>query len=117
MRRAGSLGLLVAALLHGGVVYAFASSNTLPSGGSGEGSGAVSGVVVEDIDYRLRDSDPSRIDAVQFRLNEGPAAGSTVAVNVDGTWHDCSHSGSDVSCGLGGIPVAQAGELRVVVAD
>lgn len=124
------LGLVATALAMTAVVsvsYAFAASNTTPPSKAGEGASVTSGYTINAISYTLDGTDPTLVDAVDFKLTPAPSVlDGNVAVakiqvdSVVGTWYDSVISGQAVSCNTtpGGAPLASAiNELKAVVAD
>ncbi len=99
----------------------FAAQNTVPDSRAGDGDGAISGFTVSAIHYGLDATDPSVIDTVEFTLDPAPATAATVKVRLDASttdWYDCTVSGADATCTIGGaVTVLDADELRVVAAD
>jgi hypothetical protein len=112
--------VLLAAVLASGS-YALTAANTVPASKAGDGEGAVSGYTASAIHYNLNATDPGTADSVQFNLDEAPAAGGTVKVQVvdGGDWHSCTNLLVAVTCsfGLTGEPVADIDQLRVVAAQ
>lgn len=114
------------------VAYAFAAANVVPTSGAGDGSGAISGYTVANIDYLVTDggnSDPSTIDRVTFDLSD-TADGITVGqprdvtislVSGGTTYYACTITGSGpwaASCPVtGGASVLLADELRVIAVE
>lgn len=99
------------------VVTAFAASNTVPGTNAGDGSGAISGYTVSNIQYNLNAGDPGVIDSVTFDLN---ASANTVVIELDGAEYSCSVSGgTSVTCDTtsGSPTVAGASTLRVIAGD
>ena len=96
--------------------YGFAASNTFAGGKTraGDGSTDISGYQVSNIHYNLN-TDPSKIDSVQFDLND---SASTVEIQLDGTtspWITaCSASSNTWTCLTPGETVLGASNLRVV---
>jgi hypothetical protein len=80
--------VLVVVLLGMIGTYAFTASNTVPATQAGAGSGAISGYTISSVAYTL-DTDPTKINAVDFTIN--PAAAGTVKIQLvsGGTWYDC----------------------------
>jgi hypothetical protein len=99
--------------------YAFASSNLGPTSGQGDGAGAISGYVVNDVHYTLGANDATRVSAVSFSL-AGAGKPGTVRAALDGDWLSCAPSVTPQhwSCPVpGGVAVADVTELRVVAAQ
>ena len=122
----------IALLLVMSVAYAFAAANVVPATGAGDGSGAISGYTVANIDYLVTDggnTDPSTIDRVTFDLSDTPD-GITVGqprdvkislVNGSVTYYNCTISGAGPwagSCPItGGASVLAANELRIIAVE
>lgn len=103
-------------------VSALTAGNTVPDSRAGDGSGAVSGYVVTDVDYGLNATNPQNIDEVTFTLDAAPAAGSDIKVRLVSTssnWYDCTTVGADATCATTTptVAVADADELRVIAVD
>ena len=99
------------------VVTAFAAANTVPGTNAGDGSGAISGYTVSNIQYNLNAGDPGVIDSVTFDLN---ASANAVVIQLDGTQYTCSGTpGTSISCDTssGSPTVAAASTLRVIAGD
>ncbi len=108
--------LLIAlvAFVFAGIATAFAAANTVPGTYAGDGSGAISGYTVSNIEYTLNNTNPADIDAVSFTLS---ATARTVRIQLssNGTWYSCSNtSGNNWSCTTSGASVLNATSLRVV---
>ena len=84
------LGLILLAVL----IYALAAANIVPVTGAGEGSGAVSGYTITNIDYTLLASDPTRLDGVSFDVDPTAGAGAagvvTITVDAGANWISCT---------------------------
>jgi hypothetical protein len=77
--------------------YAFTASNTVPATQAGAGSGAITGYTISNVAYTLN-SDPTKIDAVDFAIS--PASAGTVKIQLvsGGAWYSCTNSSGSVSC-------------------
>ena len=100
---------------------ALTSSNTVGAASAGEGAGAVSGVLVSDIDYELG-ADPTLFERVGFTVDRSLGVAAEITVRLDSTstnWYPCRVTGRAVSCDLGSPPIAvgDADELRVIAVD
>jgi hypothetical protein len=94
--------------------YAFASTNTLLPGKTGEGSGAVSGYSVTNIAYHLN-ADPTSIDSVSFTLDSTAATVKIKLNDSASTWYDCSVvTGNDWICQTAGVTTLSVDTLRVI---
>ena len=114
-------GLLLAGATTLGV-SALTAGNTVPDSRAGDGSGAVSGYVVTNVDYGLNATNPQNIDEVTFTLDATPAAGSDIKVRLVSTssnWYDCTTVAADATCATTSptVAVADADELRVIAVD
>lgn len=99
------------------VATAFAASNTVPSGSAGDGTGAISGYTVSNVQYNLNAANPANIDSVQFTLS---AAASTVQIKLvaaGSTYYSCTSVGLNWTCTTTGATVSPADELRVIAAN
>lgn len=107
--------LLIAlvAFVFAGVATAFAAANTVPGTYAGDGSGAISGYTVSNIQYALDSGNPANIVSVSFTLD---AAATTVRIQLNNaTWYSCSNNGgNNWSCSTTGETVLNATALRVV---
>jgi hypothetical protein len=119
-RRTAVLGLLLVILATAG--FGFAASNTVDQSSAGDGSTAISGYDIENIDYTLA-GDPTLLSSVSFDLNGGvgdPDVGEVkVQLNslVPGQWFDCTGGGVGTvyTCAINGsVTVAAADIFRVV---
>lgn len=92
-----------AALAIAGIVAAsgaaFAAANTVPDTKAGYGSGAVSGMVVTDVEYGP-DNDLTKVASVSFTAD---AAADVVKVRLvtAGTWYTCTPTLLRYSCAIG----------------
>lgn len=120
--------VVLLALILSAVAYGFAAANTINGGNdtyAGEGSGAISGYDVIDIQYTLDSNYPSNITAVQFDLQE---TANTVRAGVDDDpapavadikWADsCSNSGTVWTCTFStNIPTTLGADNLYVIAS
>lgn len=92
IRRFRLVAAALAAVALAAGTYAFTASNTVPSTSAGSGSAAISGYTVSNVAYTLN-SDPTKIDAVDFDLDK---AAGTVKIQVvsGGSWYACDNGGS-----------------------
>lgn len=86
-----------------------------------EGSGVVTGYVVDSVHYDLNGLDSSKVDTVRFFLDTEPQAGATIRIRLlarGTTWYPCTNTGSAVSCSTTSpaARVAPSNELTVIVA-
>lgn len=63
-------------------VFAFTASNTVPASKAGEGTGTITGYVVDTVHYTLNAADPSKVDSVTFNLDTAPVAGGTIKAQL-----------------------------------
>jgi len=115
-------GVAIVAIAMIGVVMASTASNTVPDSKAGEGQGTITGYDISTVHYQLNASDPSKIDAVTFKLDSAPIAGSTIKVKVGSastSWYSCTTVTTAATCATLSPPasVAAANELKVVVAQ
>ena len=116
----GGVAILAVALM--GIVVASTASNTVPNSKAGEGQGTITGYDISTVHYKLNAADPSKIDAVTFKLDSAPDAGSTIKVKVGSStsiWYTCTTANMEATCATV-APVATvslADELKVVVAQ
>ncbi len=91
-----------------------AASNTVLPAGGGDGIGEISGYDISNVSYGLG-ADPTRIDHVALTLNRSAKQVFIRLSETQDTWHACVNtSGYRWTCAVGGFPVAQATQLRVV---
>lgn len=110
------LGLMVAG-------YAYTAANIVPASKAGDGTGAVTGYTISNIDYTLNGADPQLIDQVLFDVDVAPTAGSDIEVSLDdgsGVWYTCTFLVLAVTCdttvGTQAI-VLLTDELQVIIVD
>lgn len=116
----GGVAILGAAMI--GIVMASTASNTVPDSKAGEGQGTITGYDISTVHYQLNATDPSKIDAVTFKLDSAPIVGSTIKVKVGSTstaWYNCTTVTTAATCATTSpaASVAAANELKVVVAQ
>ena len=115
--------VVLLALILSAVAFGFAAANSVPESGAGDGSGAISGYTITNIQYTLDGTDPSTVSAVSFDINAtaGASAAAAVEVQLDATWaNSCSNtSGVSWTCTFTGtLPdVSAAATLQVVATD
>jgi hypothetical protein len=85
----------------------------------GEGSGAITGYVIDSVHYDLNALDPTRIDTVRFVLGNEPPPGATIRIRLQAqgtTWYPCTNTGRAVACGTKSpqARVAPSNELTVL---
>ncbi len=106
----------VLAIVLGSGIYAYAASNTVPTGNAGAGSGAISGYTVSNISYGLNTATPTNVDQVSFTI--APIAAGTVKAQLaaGGTWYSCTNTAGAVTCNTTApqATVAAATQLTVV---
>ena len=104
------------AIVLGSGIYAYAASNTVPSGNAGAGSGAISGYTVSNVSYGLNATTPTNLDQVTFTI--APVAASSVKAQLaaGGTWYSCTNAAGSVTCNTTSpqATVAAATQLTVV---
>ena len=123
------LGMIATALAMTAVVtvsYAFAASNTVPDSTAGQGTSVVSGYTASNIQYTPNTSDPTKLDKVEFDVNNPPMATAKIYVQLvtpGGTWFDntkCTIStGTHITCDTTATPpnVSAINELNLVITD
>lgn len=81
-------------------VFAFTASNTVPASKAGEGTGTITGYVVDTVHYTLNAADPSKVNSVTFNLDTVPVAGGTIKAQLApaGSWYTCTNAGVTVTC-------------------
>ena len=87
------------------VIYGFAAANVVPESGAGDGTGAVSGYTVANIEYTLLAADPTKVDLVEFDVTAtaGADAATDVRITVDAgtTWITCTNVTTHWTCDFG----------------
>ena len=96
-------------------VSGFAAANTVPASSAGDGSGAITGYVVSNIQYVLDVADPAKIATVKFDL--APAAATAVSIQLAGSWYTCTNVAGAVSCTTPLATALSVVSLRVVAAS
>lgn len=112
--------IILIALVLTVATFAFAAANTVPASYAGDGTGAISGYTVTNVNYILNGTNPAVIETVTFTINPAPpAATGDVQIQLDGTnWIVCTNTAGSVSCPVAGSVTALAAtNLRVVAAD
>ena len=114
MTHTSKLMLIVfAAIVIASTTLAFASSQTLPRGAKGEGSGGISGYEVSNITYHLN-PDPTRIDSVGFSLDSFADSVIIKLNNSVSSWYTCAPlTGNDWNCQTAGATTQAADKLTV----
>ncbi|MEO8541547.1 MAG: hypothetical protein ABI577_17530 [bacterium] len=116
------IGVAVVVVVMAGIVMASTAANTVPGSKAGEGQGTITGYDISTVHYQLNATDPSKIDAVTFKLDSAPTAGSTIKLKVGSastTWYSCTTVSTAATCSTvaPAASVAAANELKVVVAQ
>lgn len=114
-RRRGVAIILAAAVAMAFAAYAFTATNTVPGTQAGDGSGAISGYTISNVQYQLEAADPANIDSVTFTTS--PAAGQVRAkvVAASGTYTSCTGGPTSWTCDFASNPtVVSADQLRVI---
>ncbi len=107
--------IVIVAFAFASVATAFAAANTVPAGNAGDGSGAVSGYTVSNVQYHLNATNPGNIDSVSFTLNAAAGTVTIKLVSTGSTWYSCTNpSGNNWSCTTTGATVAPTDQLTVV---
>ncbi len=93
-------GVAGVAAIVAAAVFAFTASNTVPATKAGEGTGTITGYVVDTVHYTLNAADPSKVDSVTFNLDTAPVAGGTIKAQLvtAGSWYTCTNVGVAVTC-------------------
>jgi len=115
-------GIAIVGVAVMGIALASTASNTVPDSKAGEGQGTITGYDISTVHYELNASDPAKIDAVTFKLDSAPVAGSTIKVKVgtkSTTWYNCTTVTTAATCATvsPAATVVLADELKVVVAQ
>jgi hypothetical protein len=108
------------------VSYAFAASNTVPDTTAGQGTKAVTGYTVSNVQYTPEVSNPTKLDQVEFDVNVAPMSTAKIyvqLVSAGGTWFDntaCTISAAThITCDTTAArpDVSAIDELNVVITD
>ena len=91
--RPRSLGMILLALVMGAAVYGFAAANTVNPTYAGDGSAAINGYTVTNVDYILAGT-PSDIDRVDITLNAAAGQRSTFSSTRLGHGHPALSAGA-----------------------
>jgi hypothetical protein len=113
-----ALGVGIGAALIVGIVAASTAGNTVQETRAGVGEGEVTGYNVSSVHYVLNASDPTKVDAVTFSVNEAPGAGTVISAKLATeatTWYACTFSGTDVTCSTTSPQATVAGITSLVV--
>ena len=99
MRRFVAIGLLMGALLVGGVLGKVATaSNTVPAGTVGQGSAATSPYTISGVGYTLNASSPQLIDQVAFTISPTTARVVEAQLVSGSSWYSCTNTSGSVTC-------------------
>lgn len=99
---------------------AFTAANTVPATNAGDGSTAVSGYTISNVNYTLAGSNPQQLGGVTFTISPVNVDAVQVRVISTGAFYPCTDDNSgNVTCTFTTpLPtVANADELTVVAAD
>ena len=106
---AAFFALIVSVLFSVGYVYA--SENTPTPGG--EGLGAISGYVIENVTYNLG-NDPSKIASVSFTLSAEAAWVKIQLTDAQSDWYNCMHNeAKQWTCDTNNATLSSVNQLRV----
>jgi hypothetical protein len=116
--------IVLVAFVFATVGNALAAANTVPASSAGDGTGAISGYIVNSIHYNLN-AIPLTIDTVTFSTTTTVSVGSTIKIELvtAGSWYDCTFAakvpgpGSNVTCTTTGVSVQSVNNLRIVISD
>ncbi len=117
-----SIILLLVLAIIGAIVYGITASNTVPESGAGEGSGIISGYVIENITYNPLHDDPTKLKSILFDAypigSNQPVSSVFISVDDGISWTSCEiYAGVNLFCefALGVEPsIANATNLQVV---
>jgi hypothetical protein len=114
-RRRGVAIILAASVAMALAAYAFTATNTVPATQAGDGSGAISGYTISNVQYQLEAANPANIDSVTFTTsaNAGEVQAKVVASST--TYTDCTGGPTNWTCDFATNPtVVSADQLRVI---
>ncbi len=81
--------------------YAFTAANTVPASKARDGTGAISGYAVSNVNYNLNAANPSNIDSVTFDVDVAPSAGADMEIKLvaaGSTWYSCTNVTTALTC-------------------
>jgi hypothetical protein len=112
-RRALVLALLV--LVVAAAAYAFTAANTVPPSKAGDGSGAITGYTVSNVEYNLDATNPQLIDSVEFDLDDVAGEVQAKVQSAGSNWATCTNAATHWTCDFTTNPtVLSADQLTVV---
>ena len=117
-RRRGVAIILAAAVAMAFAAYAFTASNTVPATSAGDGSGAISGYTITNVQYQLEAANPANIDSVTFTTSASAGQVRAKVVASSTTYTSCSGGPTSWTCDFATNPtVVSADQLRVIAAQ
>lgn len=114
-RRRGVAIILAAAVAMAFAAYAFTATNTVPASNAGDGSGAISGYTITNVQYQLEAANPANIDSVTFTTSASAGQVRAKVVASSTTYTSCSGGPTSWTCDFATNPtVVSADQLRVI---
>jgi hypothetical protein len=114
-RRRGVAIILAAAVAMALAAYAFTATNTVPATQAGDGSGAISGYTISNVQYQLEAANPANIDSVTFTTSASAGEVQAKVVASSTTYTDCTGGPTTWTCDFATNPtVVSADQLRVI---
>ena len=114
-RRRGVAIILAAAVAMAFAAYAFTATNTVPATSAGDGSGAISGYTITNVQYQLEAANPANIDSVTFTTSASAGQVRAKVVASSTTYTSCSGGPTSWTCDFATNPtVVSADQLRVI---
>jgi hypothetical protein len=114
-RRRGVAVILAAAAAMAFAAYAFTATNTVPGSSAGDGSGAISGYTISNIQYQLEAANPANIDSVSLTTSANAGTVRVKVVAASTTYTACTGGPTNWSCDFSTNPtVVSADQLRVI---
>jgi hypothetical protein len=109
------LFVVVAVIILASVVYAFTATNIIPASKAGDGSGAISGYTVSDLQW-VFSPDYSKINMVRFNLDAAASIVKAKFISTGSSWYSCSFNVSIWECNTTSpqLSLTDADQLRVI---
>lgn len=99
------------------ITYSYAALMEDP-GKNGEGTGQISGVIVNNIEYHVLSTDPSRIETVEFEVEKFNGDIHIKLNSASENFYPCTQiSNEHWSCPVDGIALSNMDELQVIAKE
>ncbi len=114
-RRRGVAIILAAAVAMGFGAYAFTATNTVPASNAGDGSAAISGYTITNVQYQLEAANAANVNSVTFTTSANAGTVKAKVVASSTTYTDCTGGPTAWTCDFAPNPtVVSADQLRVI---